>query len=156
MLTLACFLHSAVYVNDHQVVVNSGVQLTSCGTVDLSPNRHPVLVKYIHTGSFATASVSYRIKRSEQEEPLPLLPLDSISPGWCSGTFDTRTSCFGAPATDQCDIRYPLETAGGDVVRQWNFSITLKSPLQVLGYSYIHMHIHGYCIWLFTYIHRHK
>jgi hypothetical protein len=91
--------------------------------------------------------VSYRIKRSEQEEPLPLLPLDSVSPGWCSGTFDARTSCFGAPATDQCEIEYPADTVGGEVVTYWDFAITLKSPLQVRLRTYMHMNTNAHkCI----------
>jgi hypothetical protein len=120
-----------IYVNGRRVVINSGVKLTTCGIIDLAVAKHSVLFKYIHDGGYANASVTYRIKRSEQEEQLPLLPLDSVSPGWCSGTLSARTKCFGSPGTDQCQISFPAGTAGGEVVQNWSFAISLQAPLEV-------------------------
>ena len=136
-----------MYVNGRQVVVNSGVQLTSCGTIDLSVAKHSVLFKYIHEGGFANASVSYRIKRSEQEDQLPLLPLESVSPGWCAATFDSRTTCFGSPATNLCRITYPVSTSGGDVVADWSIAVALQAPLKVCAYVSVCMHACMFVCW---------
>jgi hypothetical protein len=137
---------SAVYVDGRLVAINSGVQLTTCGVIDMSASEHIVLVKYIHTGGYANASVAYRVKRGQEEEPLPLLPLDSVSPGWCAGTFATRTKCFGVPATDQCAIDFPADISGGEVVDTWDVSFMLQTPLRVWFisvYMYIPIDMHS-------------
>jgi hypothetical protein len=84
--------------------------------------------RYVHGGNAASASVAYR---STRRRNLPMLPITSISPGWCSGSTLPRTTCFGALPIENCDVNFAHDAAAGDVVKWWQIGFRLLSPLEV-------------------------
>jgi hypothetical protein len=65
---------------------------------------------------------------------MPLMPTTSISPGWCTGSLQPRTSCFGSLPLDQCSIEFAEDTMAGKVVKWWQIAFRLQTPLSVGEY----------------------
>jgi hypothetical protein len=121
---------AGIYIDGLSVVRNLGnlgIPRT-CAETDLAAGEHEVVLKYVHAGSQARAFVEYA-KLGQGTPAFEILT--SVSPGWCSGTFDTRTRCYGNIPTKACDILMGDGTVGGGVVPSWNITVTLDSPLPV-------------------------
>ncbi len=82
--------------------------------------------RYIHGGGAASASVSYR---SAQKRSAPMVPITSLSPGWCRGSSLPRTECFGSIPIDQCAINFSNDTSAGELVKSWQIALRLQMPL---------------------------
>jgi hypothetical protein len=114
------------------VVQNPGYIPRTCERIDLGVGEHSIKLRYIHGGDAASASASYR--RLHTLKRMPMAPITSLSPGWCSGSTAPRTSCFGNLPTDKCAIEFGENAAAGEVVESWNIAFRLQTPLAVGQY----------------------